>query len=67
MRACSLLPVMGGKKLQSSGRAGVWSLVERQHGVIARRQLLDLGFSRHAIEHRLNTGRLIRSVLGSMP
>jgi very-short-patch-repair endonuclease len=38
--------------------SAVWRLVERQHGVIARRQLLELGFSAKAIEHRLQTGRL---------
>jgi hypothetical protein len=35
-------------------------MVRRQHGVIARWQLLQLGFSRHAIDHRLKTGRLFR-------
>lgn len=33
-------------------------MAERQHGVITRAQLLDLGFSSSAIEHRLRTGRL---------
>jgi predicted transcriptional regulator of viral defense system len=33
-------------------------LAKRQHGVVARRQLLALGFSRHAIAHRRRTGRL---------
>jgi very-short-patch-repair endonuclease len=37
-----------------------WELVERQHGVIARRQLLALGFSEKGIEHRLAKGRLHR-------
>jgi hypothetical protein len=32
--------------------------VRRQYGVVARRQLEALGFSRAAIEHRLRTGRL---------
>jgi very-short-patch-repair endonuclease len=36
----------------------VWQLVRRQHGVITRRQLLELGLTRHAIEHRVETGRL---------
>jgi len=35
-----------------------WALVEHQHGVIARRQLLTLGFTSHAIQHRIDTGRL---------
>jgi very-short-patch-repair endonuclease len=33
-------------------------LAERQHGVVARRQLLGLGVSDEAIEHRLAKGRL---------
>ncbi len=33
-------------------------LVEKQHGVVTRRQLYDLGLSAHAIEHRLAKGRL---------
>jgi len=36
----------------------VWALARAQHGVVARRQLLALGYSRTAIEHRLKTGRL---------
>ena len=36
----------------------MWGLASAQHGVIARRQLLGLGFGRHAIQHRLKTGRL---------
>jgi very-short-patch-repair endonuclease len=35
-----------------------WSLVARQHGVITRAQLLELGFSAKAIKHRLATRRL---------
>jgi hypothetical protein len=35
-----------------------WELAGRQHGVISRRQLLTLGFSRRAIEHRVERGRL---------
>jgi very-short-patch-repair endonuclease len=31
----------------------VWALVRRQHGVVSRRQLLALGYSRKAIEHRI--------------
>ena len=45
---------MGGQTVQSS----VWELVRRQHGVISRVQLLELGFTRHGIEHRKAKGRL---------
>lgn len=37
-----------------------WELVERQHGVVARRQLLALGYSAKGIRHRLASGRLHR-------
>lgn len=36
----------------------LWRLAERQHGAVARGQLLALGFSRRAIEHRIERGRL---------
>jgi hypothetical protein len=36
----------------------VAEIAERQHGVIARRQLLELGISRDAIRRRLAAGRL---------
>ena len=35
-----------------------WGLAGRQHGIVARRQLLGLGFSPRAIEHRVRRGRL---------
>ncbi|MDQ2670423.1 MAG: type IV toxin-antitoxin system AbiEi family antitoxin domain-containing protein [Gemmatimonadota bacterium] len=35
------------------------ALAERQHGVVARRQLLDLGLDRSAIDRRLSRGLLI--------
>jgi len=38
----------------------IWGLVERQHGVIAHRQLRALGLSDKAIEHRVQRGRLRR-------
>lgn len=37
-----------------------WALAARQHGVVARRQLLELGLSAQAIQHRLVRGRLHR-------
>jgi hypothetical protein len=41
-----------------------WELAGRQHGVVARRQLLALGFSKRAIEHRVARGRLHRVTPG---
>jgi transcriptional regulator with AbiEi antitoxin domain of type IV toxin-antitoxin system len=41
--------------LQSSG---VWALARRQYGVVARWQLLELGFRPDAIKHRISKGRL---------
>jgi hypothetical protein len=35
-----------------------WAWARGQHGVVSRRQLLTLGYSRNAIEHRLAIGRL---------
>lgn len=35
-----------------------WELAGRQHGVVSRKDLLGLGFSPKAIEHRLRLGRL---------
>lgn len=53
---------MRGSKDHSSGGRGrdaaIWDLVRRQHGAVARRQLLDLGLSRRRIERRIASGRL---------
>jgi hypothetical protein len=38
--------------------AEAWRLARAQHGVLARRDLLGLGFSSKAIRHRIATGRL---------
>ena len=38
--------------------AAAWALARAQFGVIARVQLLELGYSPAAIRHRLETGRL---------
>lgn len=37
-----------------------WELALRQHGVVGREQLLDLGFTNNAIAHRMRRGRLRR-------
>lgn len=38
--------------------ARAWRLAERQHGIVEWNQLFALGFSRHAIHHRISKGRL---------
>jgi very-short-patch-repair endonuclease len=48
---------MTGKRNHSIGR-GVWALAWRQHGVVTHEQLLELGFTRHGISHRVEKGRL---------
>jgi very-short-patch-repair endonuclease len=41
-----------------------WALAAEQHGVVTRRQLLDLGLSAQSIQHRLTRGRLHRVYRG---
>jgi very-short-patch-repair endonuclease len=45
---------MGDQSFHSS----VWELARRQHGAVAREQLIDLGFTPKAIKHRVAKGRL---------
>jgi very-short-patch-repair endonuclease len=47
---------MGARTQQSP--SGVWALVGRQQGVVSRPQLLRLGYTPRAIQHRIDTGRL---------
>jgi very-short-patch-repair endonuclease len=49
---------MGGE-IDKRSSAAVHELVKQQHGVVARTQLLALGFTQKAIEHRLASGRLL--------
>lgn len=49
---------------QHSTSQKVWGLASEQHGVIARRQLLELGLDMYAIRHRVGTGRLHPVVRG---
>jgi very-short-patch-repair endonuclease len=52
---------MRGSNDQPGGGAGdgeIWALVRRQHGVVARRQLLGLGLTPRRIERRIASGRL---------
>ncbi|MFL5906277.1 MAG: type IV toxin-antitoxin system AbiEi family antitoxin domain-containing protein [Solirubrobacterales bacterium] len=41
-----------------SARNHIWELVERQHGVVTRRQLLELGMTAKAVDRRIASGRL---------
>ncbi len=47
-----------GSKIAQPWSAQAWALARRQHGVVTRRQLLDLGMSPKAVQHRLEGGRL---------
>jgi Transcriptional regulator, AbiEi antitoxin/Protein of unknown function (DUF559) len=48
-------------RMQTRGRDSVIAeLAQRQHGVVARRQLVELGLSGDAIAHRIEAGRLHR-------
>lgn len=49
---------MATQKGAAAGNQAVWDLVEAQHGVVARWQLLELGFTGAAIRHRVRVGRL---------
>lgn len=42
----------------------VWKLAAEQHGVVSRRQLLELGYSPQAIDRRIASGRLHHVVRG---
>lgn len=40
--------------------AGIWPLAGRQHGLVTRGQLVEMGFTRSAIAHAVHTRRLWR-------
>lgn len=50
---------MTGSNVKTKDRdARAWELAKYQHGIVTRRDLLALGFSSKAIEHRVDIGRL---------
>jgi hypothetical protein len=55
---------MARKRVETTRSRLAWELAGRQHGVVTRAQLLKLGFSSSAIEHRLRRGRLHRAAQG---
>jgi very-short-patch-repair endonuclease len=54
----ALNPVMRGKGRHHPADRAIGVLAERQHGVVTRAQLSELGLGRRAIEHRIEVGRL---------
>jgi Protein of unknown function (DUF559) len=49
---------VGTESRETISAGAVWRLARLQHGVVSRRQLLDLGFTGEAIRHRLARARL---------
>ena len=50
---------IGGKRKVDDPDEAILDLARRQHGVLARRQLLELGVGPDAIDFRLRRGRLL--------
>src|SRR5688572_18804197 len=48
----------GGETESRPDERGIAELAARQHGIVARTQLFDLGFSPRAIDRRIEAGRL---------
>ena len=55
---------MRGEVVASTGERGIAALAARQHGVVTRAQLRDLGFKESAIDRRVAAGRLHRAHRG---
>lgn len=55
--AADLLVPMGTKKSDARS-ARAWALAGRQHGIVTRRDLIELGYTSEAIRHRIAKGRL---------
>jgi hypothetical protein len=56
--AIDVVPDMCGQRRSPSVDELIAGLADRQHGVVARRQLVALGLSLDAIDHRVARGRL---------
>jgi very-short-patch-repair endonuclease len=55
---CAVDPVIGGELRTRPFDELIAVLAERQHGVVARRQIVALGMGSRAIDHRVRCGRL---------
>lgn len=60
-RSQRVLPVMQGERVSPSHEATrlIREIAERQHGVIARRQLVDLGMGKSLIQDRVESGHFV--------
>jgi predicted transcriptional regulator of viral defense system len=58
--ARDVLPEIDGQRNARPRDGAIAALAARQHGVVARRQLVALGLSLDAIDHRVECGRLLR-------
>jgi hypothetical protein len=56
--AFALCPQIEGECSTHPADAAIAAIAARQHGVIARIQLMRLGLGRKAIDHRVKLGRL---------
>jgi hypothetical protein len=57
-RASAVDPIYPGQVRTRPPEGVLAAIAERQHGVVSRRQLEDLGFSKAAIDHRVGACRL---------
>jgi very-short-patch-repair endonuclease len=54
-----VVPDIDGQRAPHPGDDAIAALATRQHGVVARHQLVSLGLSLDAIDHRVERGRLL--------
>lgn len=57
-RETALEPVIGAQLRERGPDHALVELARRQHSTVARRQLIALGFGRHAVAHMVQRGRL---------
>jgi Protein of unknown function (DUF559)/AbiEi antitoxin C-terminal domain len=55
-----VVPEIDGQRTAHHADVAIGALAGRQYGVVARRQLVGLGLSLDAIDHRVECGRLLR-------
>jgi hypothetical protein len=60
----TIRPVCGAKRDVRELERSIAALAGRQHGVVGRRQLIDAGLGRNAVDRRVDQGRLHRVLPG---